>query len=388
MDINKLIDKEKLVAWRRHFHMHPEVAFCEVRGTEYIVSELAKYPDVEVLRPAATGVLAVLKGGKPGKTVGLRADFDALPMTEETDVDFKSKNPGVMHACGHDCHAAMLLGAVDALYKIKDRLAGTIKFIFQHAEEHPPGGAVDFVKSGLLDDVDFFYGAHVHSDITVGMMKCAAGPVYANTDTFDITLQGKGTHAASPHTGIDILLVGTEIVQALNFIVSRNIAPAKAAVVTVAAFNAGSAANIIADQAKMRGTVRSYDPAARELLEQRIHSIVRGICDAYGAHFSITYTRGYAAVVNDEGLCGLFKEVAAEILPDVEIVPMAPGMGGEDFSEYCKIAPAFFAGVGAGFKDKENFPHHHPLFDIDEDALPIGCLTYVAFALRLAAISN
>ena len=385
IDINKLIDSEKLVAWRRHFHMYPEIGFCEHEGAKYIAAELANYPEIEVFHPSGTSVVAVLKGDKPGKVLGLRADFDALPITEEADVEFKSKNPGVMHACGHDCHAAMLLGAVDALYKIKDQLPGTVKFIFQHAEELPPGGALGIIKSGILDDVQAFYGGHIQTDTPVGTVKGIDGPTYANTDSFGVTIQGKGTHAASPQTGTDPLLIGTEIVQALNFIVSRSIAPRDSAVVTVASFHAGTADNIIADTAEMRGTVRSYEPAVRDLIEQKIHSIAKGICDAYDATCTVDYKRGYSAVVNDAVLYELFKEIITDDLHGVNLAVAKPGMGGEDFSEYGTIAPAFFSGIGGAFLDKENFPHHHPKFAIDEASLPIGCGTYVAFALKWLA---
>ena len=384
MDILGLINNQKLVEWRRHFHMYPEVAFCEHESVKYIAAQLAAYADIEV-HQIDTGIVAILKGGKPGSVIGLRADFDALPMTEETDVEFKSKNVGVMHSCGHDCHAAMLLGAVDVLYGMKDEICGTIKFIFQHAEELQPGGAKAIVASGLLNDVKAFYGAHIQTDTYAGVVRGAAGPVYANTDAFGITIQGKGTHAASPHLGTDPLLVGAEIVQALHHIVSRNIAPRDSAVITVGSFHAGTADNIIADTAQMRGTVRSYEPKVRDILQERIHQVANGICATYGATCTIDYERGYSSVVNDAELLELFKEIA-ESLPGVEFEPAKPGMGGEDFSEYGKIAPAFFSAIGGAFRDRENFPHHHPKFIINEDALPIGCATYVAFALRLGGV--
>ena len=381
MDIKKTIDTTKLVTWRRHLHMYPETSFQEHESTKYIISQLEQYPGIEILRPTPTGVVAVLKGGLPGKTIGLRADFDALPITEEADVEFKSRNPGAMHACGHDCHAAMLLGAVDVLYKQKDKLTGTVKFIFQHAEELPPGGAIELVKSGVLDDVDAFYGSHVNADLPVGTIKSAAGPVYANTDRFEIIIQGKGCHAARPDKGIDTLLVGLEVVQSLNYIISRNVPSAEPAVLTVGAFNAGTVANIVPDTASIKGTVRTYNAEVRDLIVGRLHDLTNGICKAYGAACTIDFVQGYAAVINDEGLCERFNRLAKETLPDIEIVKMTPVMGGEDFSAYSKIAPSFFAGVGARLEEGEVFPGHHPKYKISEACLPIGCALYVAFAL-------
>jgi amidohydrolase len=382
MDISKLIDNEKLVSWRRHFHMYPEVSFKEYETANYIVAQLKRYPEIEILRPTKTGVVGVLKGGLPGKTIGLRADIDALPITEEADVEFKSKNPGAMHACGHDCHGAMLLGAADALYKIKDKLPGTVKFIFQHAEELPPGGAAELVESGVLNDVEVFYGSHVASDTPVGTIRSASGPLYAHTDRFEIEITGKGCHAAAPHKGIDSLLIGLEVVQSLNYIVSRNIPASETAVLTVGAFNAGTVANIVPDTANIKGTVRTYSSEIRETIISRIEQLAKGICEAYGATCEIQFAQGYAAVDNDEELYKFFNKMAIETLPNIEITAMTPGMGGEDFSAYKKIAPSFFAGIGARLEQGEVFPGHHPKFQISEACLPIGCALYVAFALK------
>ncbi|MCL2286151.1 MAG: amidohydrolase [Firmicutes bacterium] len=386
MDIKKMIDNEKLVNWRRHFHMYPEISFKEHESAKYIAAQLKQYPGIEILRPTETGVVAVLKGSLPGKTVGLRADFDALPITEEADVEFKSKNPGAMHACGHDCHAAMLLGAVDVLYKIKDKLPGTVKFIFQHAEELPPGGAIELVKSGVLDDVDVFYGSHVNSDTPVGVVRSGTGPMYAHTDRFEITIMGKGCHAASPHKGIDSLLIGLEVVQALNYIVSRNVPASEPAVLTVGAFNAGTVANVVPDTANIKGTVRTYNPEVRDMIVGRINDLTDGICKAYGAAHTIEFVQGYAAVVNDENLCKLFNEIALETFPGIEIEQMIPIMGGEDFSAFRTIAPSFFSGVGARLEEGEVYPGHHPKYQISEACLPIGCALYIAFALKAGTL--
>ena len=380
MEIKKLVDTEKVVGWRRHLHMYPEVAFEEFKTAEYIVSELSKYPDVEILRPAGTSVVGVLRGGKPGKIVGLRADFDALPITEEADVEFKSKNPGVMHACAHDCHTAMLLGAVDVLCKIKDDLCGTVKFIFQHAEELLPGGAQEIVDSGALSDVQGFYTMHLENLELVGVLNSAPGAVSANTDSFTIEVHGKGAHAAEPHTSIDSLLIGTEIVQALNFIVSRNVANNESAVLTVAAFNSGSTFNIIPDTAEIKGTVRTFSGDVRELIERRIVDITAGICAAHGATCNVKYERGYSSVINDEKLCEFFNNLAIKKYPNLEIKKLLPTMGGEDFSAYGAIAPILYVALNARPKSGEVYNFHHPKFCIDEDVLPIGTALYADFA--------
>jgi len=383
LDILKKINKEKLIAWRRHFHMYPEIAYQEFESQQYILDQLKAYPELEVHTPAGTSVVAVLKAAKPGKVVGLRADFDALPIEETADVPFKSKNPGKMHACGHDFHAAMLLGAVDTLYAMKDELCGTIKFIFQHAEEVEPGGAIEIVNSGILDDVEAFYGAHVSAGDACGVIAAASGPIYAAADVFEINISGKGGHAARPDATIDTLLVGTEIVQALNYIVSRNVPSINRSVLTVGMFRAGSAFNIIPDTAEIQGTVRTYNAETRALITRRIHEITDNICAAYGATASVVYNNGYEPVYNDEYLYEVFKKTVQAYLPETTLEKFEPIMGGEDFSAYKKIAPIFFAGVGAKDEAAEPVGHHNPRLILNEGCLPIGCALYVTMAMAL-----
>jgi len=388
MDILKLVNTQKVLDWRRHIHMHPELSFKEFKTTEYLVQQIEQYPGIEIIRPAKTGLIAILKGGLPGKTIGLRADIDALPITEEVDLPFKSKNPGVMHACGHDCHAAMLLGALDILHGQKDSLKGTVKFIFQHAEEYPPGGAVDMVASGVLDDVEAFYGCHIFMDAPAGTLLAASGPMSANADIFSISIQGKGTHAAIPQKGIDSLLVGSSMVQALHHVVSRNVSAFDNAVLTIGSFHAGNAHNIVPDTAEIQGTVRTNTPDVRKDIVKRINEVVNGICAAYGATCELTYTYGYDAVDNHPGLYDYVKHIAASALPDMAIDKMKPMMGGEDFSAFGKIAPAFFAGIGAGPAEGDYFQGHHPKFCVDEAALPYGTAMYAAFALHAEQIGK
>ena len=392
MNIMELINTEKVLKWRRHMHKYPEISFKERETSNYIASEIAaNFPDVKIIRwddekneLPNYGIVAVLKGGKPGKTLAMRADFDALPMNEDTDLEFKSVYDNAAHTCGHDCHAAMLLGAMDALYKIKDELPGTILFVFQHAEEYLPGGAQAIIDTGVFDeyDVKAFYGSHVFPDSPVGSIKFAPGNVTANTDSFNIEIQGKGGHGSTPEKCIDSLLIGTEVVQALNFIVSRYISAFDKAVITVGKFNAGTAANIIPHTAEISATVRSMDPEIRNLIEQKVHEIATNICKAYGAECKIRYTRGYTSVVNDEDLCKSFDEIVAKVLPDVKNIGAEPLMGGEDFSAYQKIAPTLFVGLGCMPENGDAYINHHPKFMVNEDVLPIGTALYVAFALN------
>ena len=379
MRIIDMVNKEKVTGWRRHIHMYPEVAWSEHKTSAYIAEEIGKYDGIEVLRPTPTSVVAVLKGSKPGKTIGLRADIDALPIQEETNLEFASRHAGVMHACGHDSHAAMLMGAVDVLHQRRDTLEGTVKFIFQHAEELQPGGAVEIVATGVLDDCEMFFAQHVFPKTPVGTAAVAIGPVSANSDRFVIKIQGRGCHAASPHEGVDSLLVGAEIAQALNSITSRNVPSIERAVLSVCAFNAGDAFNVVPDTAEIKGTVRTLNPAIQKKIEARIRAITQGICAAYGATCEIEYDRGYDSMVNDAGAVNHFKRIAKATLPDLIIKEMTPMMGGEDFSEYSKIGPIVFVEMGAGSDKFEYYAGHHPKYQIDEDVLPLGAALYAGF---------
>ena len=394
MNIMELIDIEKITKWRRHLHKFPEVSFNERETSKYIAAEIAaNFPDVQILRWGDQnvadklpnyGLVGVLKGGKPGKTLALRADFDALPMNEETDLEFKSVYEGAAHTCGHDCHAAMLLGAMDVLYKIRAELAGTILFVFQHAEEYVPGGAQAIIDTGVFNDfnVQAFYASHVFPNTPVNTIKFSPGSATANTDSFKIEIQGKGGHGSMPEKCIDSVVIGTEVVQALNFIVSRYISAFDPAVVTVGKFSAGTTFNIIPDTAEILGTVRSMKPEVRDLIEQKIHELATDICKAYDATCNVTYKRGYASVVSDADLCTLFNNIVAETLPGIKVVDADPLMVGEDFSAYQAIAPTLFVSLGAMPKCGEYYINHHPKFMVNEDVLPLGTALYVAFATK------
>jgi len=395
MNVLELIDNKKVLEWRRHMHKYPEIAFKEKETCGYIAKEIeANFPEIKVLHwddkivkegeLPNYGLVAVLEGGKPGRAVAMRADFDALPMKEETDLEFKSVYENIAHTCGHDCHAAMLLGAMDALYKIRQDIEGTVLFVFQHAEECLPGGAQAIVDTGVFKDYDIkaFYGSHVFPSSPVGTIKFAPGNVTANTDSFDIEIQGKGGHGSTPEKCVDSLLIGTEVVQALNFIVPRYISAFDKAVITVGKFHAGTVANIIPDKAYISTTVRSMSPEVRDLIEQKVHEIATNICAGYGATCKINYTRGYTSVVNDEELCKSFSEIVDSTMPDIKVVASEPLMGGEDFSAYQQIAPTLFVALGCMPEGSECYLNHHPKFLVNEDVLPIGTALYVEFALK------
>lgn len=326
----------------------------------------------------------MLKGAKPGKTIALRADIDALPITEEADVEFKSENPGVMHACGHDTHTAMLLGAVDTLVKMQDDLSGTVKFIFQHAEELPPGGAVELVRAGVMDDVDMVFGLHIFPMIPTGMIGISPGAFSSASDIATLLIKGKGAHGSMPDLAVDPILIGSEIVVNLNHIISRNVSPLANSVISVGAFHSGTVANIIPDTAQLELTIRNNDPKVREFVKNRMEEVIAGVCKMYGAEYEFDYTYGYDAVINDEKAVELVKEAALKTVGEENFFLMSPMMGGEDFSAYTQIRPgAFFVLGGGSADDGYRYINHHPKFKIDEDCFSSGAAMHVQLILDL-----
>lgn len=375
--------QQQVVQWRRHLHEHPELSFQEHETANFVEAELRKLPNLTISRPTPTSVLAVLKGtAGPGRTVLLRADMDALPITEETGLPFASKREGVMHACGHDAHTAMLLGASTILSRQPESLHGEVRFIFQHAEELFPGGAQQIVDTGALDDVDVVVGQHVMSPVPTGVILLRDGPLMASPDSFSITIQGKGGHGAMPHDTIDPVTIAAQIVMAFQTVISRQRDPLVPAVLSVTQLHAGTAHNVIPDTATLGGTVRTFDPQLRELMPQRMEKVVQNLCEAFGATYTFEYVQGYRATINDPATTALLREVAADVLgSSVTITDGQPLMGSEDFSAYQTKAPGTFILIGAGGPD--HAPHHHPRFDIDEAAFPHGIKLFVGAAQRL-----
>ncbi len=376
--------KEQVIAWRRYLHQHPELSFHEEKTAQFIYDTLLSFGNLEVSRPTRTSVVARLIGSQPGKVLAMRADIDALPITEENTFDFVSNHPGVMHACGHDGHTAMLLGTAKILSGMKDKIKGEVRFFFQHAEEIYPGGAEEMVQAGVMDGVDLVIGTHLWAPMEYGKVGIVSGPMMAAPDTFWITVIGKGGHAALPHQTIDSIAVGAQVVTNLQHIVSRNTDPLDNLVVSVTQFIAGTTHNVIPGSVKMWGTVRSFDPKLREEVPKLMERVVKGITEAHGASYEFKYEFGYRPVINDAEVTRLMEEVVVETLGEEWVDHMKPNMGGEDFSAFQQKAPGCFFYIGAGNKEKGIvYPHHHPRFTIDEAALEVGVKMFVNAARKV-----
>lgn len=377
-----------VVADRRDFHEHPELGFEEVR-TAGIVAERLRALGVEDVRTgiAGTGVTGLIRGTKngPTRTVLLRADMDALPILEENQVEYVSQNPGVMHACGHDAHTAMLLGSARLLSERRDQFPGTVKLLFQPAEELPPGGAKPMIDAGVLEDpkVDAAFGLHIDQDNPVGLVGMRSGPAMAAADRFEMVIHGKGGHGAKPNDTIDPIVIGAQIVNALQTLVSRTIDPTQEAVVTVGYFHGGKAFNVIPDTAELGGTVRTFNPENRDLLERRIGEIASGIATALGATLDYSYARGYPATVNHPEMSELVRQEAARVVGEDGVHNPALKMGAEDFSYFLEEVPGAYWFVGSQNPERGLvWGHHHPRFDLDEAAMAIGMESMVNVALR------
>lgn len=367
---------EEIVAIRRHLHQNPELSFEEVNTAKYIADFHQKIGHQVRTNVGGNGVLAYLQGDKPGPTVAIRADFDALPIHEQADVPFKSNNDGVMHACGHDGHTATLLGLAKVLNSMKSELEGTVVFLHQHAEELPPGGAIEMIKDGCLDGVDVIFGTHLQAQMPLGEIGYRSGPLQAAPDRFDIKIKGKGGHGAYPHETKDSILIAGQLINNLQQIVSRKVDPLESAVVSVCSIEAKNPYNVIADTVSMTGTVRTFKEEIRTSIEKEIERVVKGTCLVSDADYDYTYARGYPTTVNHKEETEFVAELAASV-PGVEAVKeTAPVMGGEDFSYYLQKVKGTFFFTGARNPEWENdYPHHHPKFDIDERALLIAAKT-------------
>ncbi len=362
-----------VVQWRRHLHRHPELSFAEHETAEFVAATLTGF-GLDVERPTEASVVARLATGRPGPAVALRADTDALPIHEESGVEFASEHPGAMHACGHDGHTAMLLGAARMLADARDDLpGGELRFIFQHAEEVAPGGARELVAAGVLDGVALIYGCHLWATLPVGKVAVRSGPFLAAADFFHLTVTGRGGHAGVPHRATDTIAIAAQVVTNLQHVVARRTDPLHSAVLTIGSFHAGDAPNVIPGRAELAGTVRTFDPELRERMPRLIEEIAGGVARAHGAECALAYQLGYRAVVNDPAVAGLVREVAARVAGADALAEMAPIMGGDDFSAYQAEVPGCYAFVGAGSEESgATYAHHHPRFRIDERALATG----------------
>ena len=372
-----------VVADRRYLHENPELGFQEFNTAKF-VSERLELLGIEDIRTGinVTGVTGLIRGTGAGpgkdKVVLVRADMDALPILEENMADYKSKNDGVMHACGHDAHTAILLGVARVLNDRRDQFAGTVKLLFQPSEEAHEGGAKGMIEKGVLEDphVDACFGLHVSSRLETGKISVGDGPINAAADSFKITIQGKGGHGAYPHLCVDPVVVGSHIVVALQTLVSREVNPTDKAAVSTCAFKSGDAFNVIPDTAMLGGTVRTFDPETRDLLEKRVQELVTGIASSMGATADIEYSRGYPSVVNDKAMAEIVREAAREVVGEENLVMGKPRMGAEDFSYFALERPSCFFNLGTGSEAKDTeWSHHHPRFDVDEDAMAQGIST-------------
>ena len=377
--------EETVVKHYQWLHAHPELSNQEKETAAYIAAELRKMGLEPREGVGGYGVIAVIEGKGPGKCVGLRADIDALPMTENTGLPFASQNPGVMHACGHDAHASMLLGAALVLNEMRDSFDGCIKLIFQPSEENSAdSGAKRMIADGALENphVDAMIGQHVDPTTNIGVISSAPGPMSAASDRFFITVEGKSSHAARPHTGIDAVAVGAQIVSTLNTIISRNVDASKSSVMTIGKFNAGDRYNVLAGRAEMEGTCRNYSLEVRALVEKRMRDIVHGVAEGMGAKAEFKYIHGFAPLINDAGMVKMLEEIAIDLCgAENVVIPMVPGMGGEDFSFFAEKVPAVFYRTGCHKEGEKVWPAHNENMVVDPGCFPYGMQIMVNCAL-------
>jgi len=374
--------KEQMIAARRDLHRIPETGFNEVKTSAYVAERL-KDLKLEVQTGIAThGVVGLLRTGKSGPTLMIRADMDALPIAEETGLAFASTHPGCMHACGHDSHMAMALGAAAVLCRLQDRIKGNVKFVFQPAEEGP-GGAQPMITAGVMENptVDYCIGCHLWTERSEGYVGIRPGPFMAAMDRFDLKIYGRGGHGAQPHLCVDALEVGTQVVAALQRIVSRHMNPIEPAVVTVGTFHAGTAFNITPSEALMSGTTRTFNEEIWNSWESRMERVVKGVCESMGAGYELKYTRGYPPTINDAKMAEVVRRCAIQVVGEDRVVVPDLTMGGEDMSFFLKRAPGCYYCIGVGREG--GAPLHNPKFDFNEDLMLLGAETHCRVALEL-----
>lgn len=383
-----MLDKAKaindqLIAWRRDIHSHPELSFQEQRTARLVADTLESMGIEAQTGVAKTGVVGFLGEGSP--VIGIRADMDALPIQETHDVPYASQNPGVMHACGHDAHTAMLLGVARLLSEMPDRPAGQIRFLFQPSEEwtdsENKSGAMRMVEEGALAGIDAVIALHVASDMPTDRIMIDSGYITANEDSFHITLIGTGGHGAYPHQGTDPTFMLAQVLNAIHGIRARRIDPTKAATISIGSIHAGSASNVIPNKVEITGTMRSFDDKTREKLKVELAKMLE-VARALGGDFTIEFSPGYPSTYNDPAVAGTIRQATEELLGAAALLPPEAGMGAEDFSYMARSAPGAMFMLGAKY-DEVNRPHHTPVFDISESALPIGTALLAEVTCRL-----
>jgi len=371
---------EELVTIRRKLHSEPELSWEEY-NTSAFVSQYLDQLGIENRKTNPTGVIGEIKGGKPGKTIALRADMDALSVEElNIDLPYASKTKGKMHACGHDAHTAMLLIAAKALNDIKAELPGNVRLIFQPAEEVATG-AKEMVKQGAVEGVDNVFGIHIWSQMPTKKVSCSPGPSFASADIFTVRFKGRGGHGAIPQDCIDAAIVASSFVMNVQSVVSRTIDPQKPAVLTIGKMTVGTRFNVIAENAVIEGTVRCFDSEIRDHIENQLRVYAEQVAAVYGASAEVDYVRGTQAVINGEESAHLVQDVAVSAFGEEVLYHEKPTMGGEDFSFYLDEVPGCFALVGSGNAEKDTqWAHHHGRFNLDEDAMVTGAELYAQYA--------
>ncbi|MFW6001276.1 MAG: M20 family metallopeptidase [Halanaerobium sp.] len=383
MNIDELIlsEKEYLIKMRREFHKNPEKSWHEYETSKMIKKELAEM-GINYQSCTDTGITALIEGGGEGKTIALRADMDALEIEEETELDFKSENRGLMHACGHDGHSAMLLTAAKALMKIKDQLKGNIRLIFQPAEEMV-AGAREMVKLGVLEDVDAAFAMHLWSDLTAGKINIEAGPRMASGDYVIIDFKGKGGHGSLPQQTVDPISAASSFIINSQSVVSRESSPLDPVVFTLGKIDSGTRFNIIPSKAHLEGTLRCFSEESRQQASEAIKRYAEKIAESFRAEAEVEIKEGTPPTINNAEITEYAKKAAEDIVGSSNLISMEKTTGSEDMAYYLREVPGAFAFVGAGFEEEDkNYPHHHPKFNLNEESLLIGAALYFNFVLK------
>lgn len=367
--------ESEIIELRRHMHQYPELSFKEEKTAKFIADYYeGKDCLIKTNVGDGYGITVDIQGGLPGANLAIRADFDALPIQEDTNLPFASQNPGVMHACGHDGHTAYMMVLADTLIELKDELPGMIRVLHQPAEEIPPGGAIGMIEAGCLDGIDHVLGAHVMTNLTLGKIGYREGAIQTGRSTFKLKLQGKGGHGAAPHEANDTIVAAAHFITAVQTIVSRRINPADTVTVTIGSFDGAGIPNIIKDSVSLSGDVRVMRESNLAVVEAQFKQILDGICQAFGVTYDLDYSSDYPVLMNDTALTEMtakaFKEANIENVTDIfRCEPQTPS---EDFAYYAKVKPSSFFYIGATKEGEEMFPHHHPKFQIDEECLLIA----------------
>jgi amidohydrolase len=361
----------KVIEWRRYFHQYPELSYQEIKTSSYVADQLRDMGWIVRIGVGGHGLIADLDGASPGKRIALRADMDALPIQDQKKVEYRSRISGVMHACGHDGHTSALMGAAALLVASRDDWSGSVRLIFQPAEEIPPGGAKAMIRDGALDGVDEIYGIHLWTPLPAGKIATTVGSMMAAADEFTIVIKGEGGHGGLPHQTVDSVTIGAHFVVNLQSVVSRNIDPVEPGVISVGSIHAGTAHNVIADECRLQGTIRTMTAEMRSYARKRIEEVLVATCNMFGAKYSIDFMLGYPPLVNHTKQVEHVIQIASDLYGAERVQICKPVMAAEDFAYYLEQLPGCFIFVGAG-NESCSAPHHHPHFDIDESALEVS----------------